>query len=117
MPRADPGQLPPTPRDASAVRWIFPVGGDARQRRAPHRCIDHRASASYVDAIGLGDNERHAINFPIAHIGGLVVQCCSFLRVREHLCQRLDPRTVIDVLAREHVTMREAHRSSISPTG
>ncbi|HUP73146.1 MAG TPA: AMP-binding protein [Acidimicrobiales bacterium] len=108
LPRGDAAQLPPAPSDANTVRWIFHTSGTtARPKGACHTDASIiAASASYVDAIGLDHNDRLPINFPIAHVGGLVVQCCSYLAGSANiLVERVDPATVIDVLAREHVTL------------
>ncbi|MEO8691956.1 MAG: AMP-binding protein [Acidimicrobiales bacterium] len=108
LPRGDVARLPSAATDASSVRWIFHTSGTtAAPKGARHTDSSIiAASQSYVDAIGLTADDRLPINFPIAHIGGLVVQCCSFLAGSANIfVERFDPTTVIDVLAREQVTL------------
>jgi cyclohexanecarboxylate-CoA ligase len=108
LPRGDPAQLPPAPTDARSVRWIFHTSGTtAAPKGARHTDTSIiAASASYVDAIGLTGADRLPLNFPVAHIGGLIVQCCSYLAGSASiLIERFEPATVIEVLARERVTL------------
>jgi acyl-CoA synthetase (AMP-forming)/AMP-acid ligase II len=108
LPRGDVARLPPAAGDARSVRWIFHTSGTtAAPKGARHTDASIiAASESYVDAIGLTGADRLPINFPIAHIGGLVVHCCSYLAGSANiLIERFDPATVIEVLAREHVTL------------
>ena len=108
LPRGDPALLPPAPTDARSVRWIFHTSGTtAAPKGARHTDASIiAASASYVDAIGLTGADRLPINFPVAHIGGLIVHCCSYLAGSASiLVERFEPATVIEVLARERVTL------------
>ncbi|MEO5839805.1 MAG: AMP-binding protein [Acidimicrobiales bacterium] len=108
LPRGEVARLPPAPTEARAVRWIFHTSGTTAAPKGARHCDGSiiAASASYVDAIGLTDDDRLPINFPIAHIGGLVVHCCSYLAGSTNiLVERFDPATVIEVLAREDVTL------------
>ena len=108
LPRADPARLPPPSGEASAVRWIFHTSGTtAAPKGARHTDASIiAASASYVDAIALDESDRLPINFPIAHIGGVVVQCCSYIAGSANIfVERFEPATVIEVLAREQVTL------------
>jgi acyl-CoA synthetase (AMP-forming)/AMP-acid ligase II len=108
LPHGDPAKLPPAPTDARSVRWIFHTSGTtAAPKGARHTDASIiAASASYVDAIGLTGDDRLPLNFPVAHIGGLIVQCCSYLAGSASiLIERFEPATVIEVLARERVTL------------
>jgi acyl-CoA synthetase (AMP-forming)/AMP-acid ligase II len=108
LPRADPATLPPRPAHPRDVRWIFHTSGTtAAPKGARHTDASIiAASASYVDAIAMTERDRLPIVFPVAHIGGIIVHCCSYLAGSASiLVERFDPNTVIDVLAREHVTL------------
>ena len=108
LPRADTTQLPPPPTDAHAVRWIFHTSGTtATPKGARHTDASIiAASASYTEAIGLTDDDRLPLAFPVAHIGGLIVHCCSYLAGSASIfVERFEPASVIEVLAREHVTL------------
>jgi acyl-CoA synthetase (AMP-forming)/AMP-acid ligase II len=108
LPRADVARLPPPPVDPRAVRWIFHTSGttaDPKGARHTDASII-AASASYAEAIGLTEDDRLPIVFPVAHIGGIIVHCCSYLAGSASIfVERFEPAAVIDVLVREKVTL------------
>jgi cyclohexanecarboxylate-CoA ligase len=108
LPVGDTRLLPSHSTDTGSVRWIFHTSGTtAEPKGAKHTDTSIiAATTAYVEAIGLTADDRLPINFPIAHIGGLIVQCCSYSTgCANILIERFDPALVIEVLAREKVTL------------
>ena len=108
LPRAGAAQLPAPRTDAHAVRWIFHTSGTtANPKGARHTDASIiAAAASYTEAIGLDERDRLPMVFPVAHIGGVIVHCCSYLSGSANIfVERFEPASVIDVLVREHVTL------------
>ncbi len=108
LPRSDPDRLPPPPVEASVPRWVFHTSGTtAEPKGARHTDASlHAAAGAYVEAIGLTAADRLPIVFPIAHIGGVIVHGCTLLTgAASILVEHFQPATVIEVLAREGVTL------------
>jgi cyclohexanecarboxylate-CoA ligase len=71
-PRADPATLPPRPSQASEPRWTFYTTGTTSE---PKGVLHSDASLvcaadGYIRRLGVGPDDRTAIAFSVAHIGG-----------------------------------------------
>jgi cyclohexanecarboxylate-CoA ligase len=111
LPRADPSTLPPVPTTAAGepapVRWIFYTSGttsDPKGARHTDRGFEVTAS-NIARCMRQGENDRNALVFPFAHIGGtiyvfgnLITGACSIM------IERFGP-DAIPILGREGVTI------------
>ena len=72
LPEGDPARLPPPPRDASAVRWIYSTSGTT----AEPKCARHTdatliaGGTGLAVALGATEGDVGSIAFPYTHIGG-----------------------------------------------
>jgi acyl-CoA synthetase (AMP-forming)/AMP-acid ligase II len=82
LPEGDPTLLPPPPERDDEVRWIFYTSGTtADPKGAMHTDLSAAAGGAAMAAgLDITDDDRIAMVFPIAHIGGCAVWfTCSLL--------------------------------------
>jgi acyl-CoA synthetase (AMP-forming)/AMP-acid ligase II len=115
LPEADPARLPPAPEpaglDAAPVRWIFYTSGTTSDPKgAQHTDPGLIATfAGMVRVLELGPDDRHALVFPITHVGGVGWLIAGLLAGFAHIAvAAFDPERTIPLLARHGVTQAGA---------
>ena len=115
FPEGDPSSLPPAPPEyddeSAPVRWLFYSSGTtADPKGARHTDLTLIAAATGMsEVLDLKEDDRVAMVFPFTHVGGIVwlfsgmMAGCSFIVV-----PAFDPKTTVDVLARNDVTQATA---------
>ncbi len=109
LPEGDPARLPPAPERDDEVRWIFYTSGTtADPKGAMHTDLSAAAGgAAMADGLDIGPDDRIAMVFPIAHIGGCAVWfTCSLLCGAVLIfTEYVEPDSVCDLLHTHHVTI------------
>jgi acyl-CoA synthetase (AMP-forming)/AMP-acid ligase II len=108
LPEGDPARLPPPPRDASAVRWIYSTSGTT----AEPKCVRHTDATLIAGghglAVALAATERDvgSIAFPYTHIGGPDYLVMMLLRgMPSVLLESFVPEQAVAVFRRHGVTL------------
>jgi cyclohexanecarboxylate-CoA ligase len=90
------------------VRWIFYSSGttaDPKGVRHTDRSVGLAARA-IVERFALRPEDRNALVFPLTHIGGIAWLFAGLLAGCAHvLVETFDPKTTVDVLARQGATV------------
>ena len=115
LPEAEPRGLPPAPEpaglDDAPVRWILYTSGTTSDPKGA-RHTDPGLIASFTGmarALALRADDRHALVFPITHVGGVGWLIAGLVRGFAHVVVPVfDPEKSIPVLARHGVTQAGA---------
>jgi acyl-CoA synthetase (AMP-forming)/AMP-acid ligase II len=110
LPEAEPGRLGPAPQSADDVRFIYYTSGTT----ADPKGVRHSDATLYASATGLvaafelGPDDRAAMVFPFAHVGGALWLIASLLSGAAAIV--VDPwgPSAIDALVRHGVTQAGA---------
>ena len=109
LPEGDPASLPPAPTSDQEVRWIFYTSGTtADPKGAMHTDVSAIAGgAGMSDGMGITADDRVAMVFPVAHIGGCAVWLTASLLSGAVLVltEYVDPSTIADLLRDNRVTV------------
>jgi cyclohexanecarboxylate-CoA ligase len=108
LPEAAPTNLPATPTDGDAVRWLFYTSGTtADPKGARHTDLTINAEASgMVQRLEVTDADRNALAFPFPHIGGIAWLYSSLMTGCENiLFQAFVPDQVVRALGEHDVTL------------
>jgi cyclohexanecarboxylate-CoA ligase len=109
LPDGDPASLPPAPASDQEVRWIFYTSGTtAEPKGAMHTDTSALAGgAGMSDGMGITADDRVAMVFPVAHIGGCAVWLTASLLSGAVLVltEYVDPATIADLLRDNRVTV------------
>jgi len=115
LPEAEPQQLPPPPEpagpDEAPVRWVLYTSGTTSDPKgAQHTDPGLIATfAGMVRVLDLQPDDRHALVFPITHVGGVGWMIAGLLAGFAHIVIPVfDPERTIPVLARHGVTQAGA---------
>lgn len=115
LPIGDPSTLPPLPEvlepDAQPVRWLFYTSGTTADpkgvRHADAGVI--AAARAIVDTIEIDERDRHAVVFPVAHLGGPLWLVAGLMTgLGQLLVPAFDPQTTIPRLRDFGVTLAGA---------
>jgi cyclohexanecarboxylate-CoA ligase len=108
LPEGDPFLLPPPPRDASAVRWIYSTSGTT----AEPKCARHTDASLIAGGNGLAvalaatADDVGSIAFPYTHIGGPDYLVMMLLRgMSAVLLESFAPEAAVAVFRRHGVTL------------
>jgi cyclohexanecarboxylate-CoA ligase len=115
LPQADPAGLGDRPAAAgdvtSAARWVFFTSGTT----ADPKGVRHSDATLIAAAIGTSEasaqvtDDVYLLLTPIAHVGGVIALCSGLLTgCRSVLVPAYEPASVVDVIARESVTIAAA---------
>jgi acyl-CoA synthetase (AMP-forming)/AMP-acid ligase II len=115
LPEGDPETLPPAPAAAppedAPVRWIFYTSGttsDPKGARHTDATL-HSKSLGMSTVLDLREDDRVALVFPIAHIGGIGWLYCSLMSgAGMIMIEAFEPDKTIPILARHGVTQAPA---------
>jgi cyclohexanecarboxylate-CoA ligase len=115
LPEADPGALPPAPEAAAAdgapVRWILYTSGTTSDPKGAQHTDPGLIAAfsGMVRVLDLAPDDRHALVFPITHVGGVGWLIAGLLAGFAHIVVPVfTPDETIPVLARHGVTQAGA---------
>lgn len=117
LPEADVAGLPPAPDDDMhatgdvPVRYLYYTSGTtAEPKGARHGDRSLRAaSVGMSERLGLAEDDRFALVFPITHIaGGVYVYAAMAYGLTFVVDEAFDPSTTIDLLRRENITQAGA---------
>jgi acyl-CoA synthetase (AMP-forming)/AMP-acid ligase II len=115
LPDADPAGLPPAPEPAgpgtAPVRWVLYTSGTTSDPKgAQHTDAGlFAAFAGMARCLSLAAEDRHALVFPITHVGGIGWLIAGLLAGFAHVVVAVfDPEKTIPVLARHGVTLAGA---------
>jgi acyl-CoA synthetase (AMP-forming)/AMP-acid ligase II len=115
LPRGDPSRLPPPPVSTSAeeapVRWILYTSGTTSEPKGARHTDATLLSTSLgmARAFDLKPDDRVALVFPVTHVGGIIWLMAGLASGASHiLIEAFDPKTSIDLLARNGVTQAAA---------
>jgi cyclohexanecarboxylate-CoA ligase len=116
LPDGDPGTLAEPPDDDMddddvPVRFIYYTSGTtAEPKGARHGDRSLRgASIGMSERLGLAEDDRFALVFPITHVaGGVYIYAAMAYGLTFILDEAFDPSTTIDLLRRENVTQAGA---------
>jgi len=115
LPEAEPEGLPPAPApaglDAAPVRWVLYTSGTTSDPKGAQH-TDAGLLAAFegmARVLELRADDRHAMVFPITHVGGIGWLVAGLLRGFAHVVvASFDPATTIPLLARHEVTIAGA---------
>jgi acyl-CoA synthetase (AMP-forming)/AMP-acid ligase II len=116
LPEADPASLPPPPAAAAdpadaPLRWVFYTSGTTADPKGA-RHADPGLIAGFTGmarALALAPDDRHALVFPLTHIGGVGWLIAGLAVGFGHVCvATFEPATTIPFLARHGVTQAGA---------
>jgi len=115
LPEAEPVGLPPAPEpaglDEAPVRWILYTSGTTSDPKGAQH-TDAGLIAAFtgmLDVLDLQADDRHALVFPITHVGGVGWLIAGLLAGFGHIVVSIfDPEKTIPVLARHGVTQAGA---------
>ena len=109
LPDGDPSTLPPPPASDQEVRWIFYTSGTtADPKGAMHTDASAIAGgAGMSDGMGINADDRIAMVFPVAHIGGCAVwlTACLLSGCALVLTEYVEPATLAGLLRDNRVTV------------
>jgi cyclohexanecarboxylate-CoA ligase len=115
LPEADSGALPPAPQAAgraeAPVRWILYTSGTTSDPKGARHTDPGliAAFAGMVRVLDLAPDDRHALVFPITHVGGVGWLIAGLLAGFAHIVVPVfDPEKTIPALARHGVTQAGA---------
>lgn len=110
LPEAEPSRLGPPPRSANDVRFVYYTSGTtADPKGVRHSDATLLASATgLVAAFELGPEDRAAMVFPFAHVGGALWLIASLLSGAAAIVVDAWGPGAIDALARHGVTQAGA---------
>jgi acyl-CoA synthetase (AMP-forming)/AMP-acid ligase II len=115
LPQGDPSGLPPPPVSTSPeeapVRWILYTSGTTSDPKGACHTDATLLSTSLgmARAFDLKPDDRVALVFPVTHVGGIIWLMAGLASGASHiLVEAFDPKTSIDVLARNGVTQAAA---------
>ncbi len=111
LPRAEPANLSPAPKtdpEAEApVRWILYTSGTTSDPKGAKHADPGLITAfvGLAEAFDLQPDDRHAMVFPITHVGGVGWMIAGFVSgLAQIFVPAFDPETTIPLLARHGVT-------------
>jgi acyl-CoA synthetase (AMP-forming)/AMP-acid ligase II len=115
LPEAEPVGLPPAPAPAglrdAPVRWILYTSGTTSDPKGAMH-TDPGLIATFTgmaDVLALQPDDRHALVFPITHVGGVGWLIAGLLRGFAHIVvPTFEPAKTIPLLARHGVTQAGA---------
>jgi len=115
LPEAEPVGLPPAPEpaglDDAPVRWVLYTSGTTSDPKGAQH-TDPGLIATFTGMVGVLDlqaDDRHALVFPITHVGGVGWLIAGLIAGFGHIVVRaFDPQKTIPVLARHGVTQAGA---------
>ncbi len=115
LPDGDPATLPPPPADVAAedapVRWVFYTSGttsDPKGARHTDATL-HAKSLGMANVLDLKDDDRIALVFPIAHIGGIGWLYSALMSgAGMIMIEVFAPEDTIPILAKHGVTQATA---------
>ena len=109
LPEGDPARLGPPPERDDEVRWIFYTSGTtADPKGAMHTDVSASAGgAAMASGLDISPDDRIAMVFPIAHIGGCAVwfTCSMLCGAVLIFTEYVDPDSVCDLLRTHRVTI------------
>jgi acyl-CoA synthetase (AMP-forming)/AMP-acid ligase II len=109
LPEGDVAVLPAPPERDDEVRWIFYTSGTtADPKGAMHTDISASAGgAAMANGLDITPDDRIAMVFPIAHIGGCAVwfTCSLLCGAALIFTEYVEPDSVCDLLRTQHVTI------------
>jgi acyl-CoA synthetase (AMP-forming)/AMP-acid ligase II len=108
LPAGDPGDLPPAPRGADEVRWLYYSSGTTSDPKgARHTDASVIASSTgIVEHTRLGQGDVHPIAWPFAHIGGVSMLVAALRAGGKHvLFDAFDPARTPDRMAAHGMTI------------
>src|ERR1700712_3256613 len=109
LPEGDPATLPAPPVSDQEVRWIFYTSGTtAEPKGAMHTDSSALAGGGGMsDGMGIHADDRIAMVFPVAHIGGCAIWLTASLLSGcvLVLTEYVDPATIADLLRDHRVTV------------
>jgi len=115
LPEVEPGELPPPPEPAdlldAPVRWVLYTSGTTSDPKGAKHTDPGLIAAftGMADVLDLRADDRHAMVFPITHVGGVGWTIAGLLRGFAHIViPAFDPERTIPVLARHGVTQAGA---------
>jgi len=115
LPEAEPADLPPPPEaarlDEAPVRWVLYTSGTTSDPKGARHTDPGliAAFAGMARVLGLGPDDRHALVFPITHVGGVGWMIAGLLvGFGQIVVATFDPEETIPVLARNGVTQAGA---------
>ncbi len=110
LPEGDPSGLGPPPANDTDVRWLYYTSGTtADPKGVRHSDAElYAASEGLVEAFELGPDDRAAIVFPFAHVGGCLWLMASLLSGAAAIVVDVWGHGAIDALARHGVTQAGA---------
>ena len=111
LPEAATSAAPPAEAGASTARWVFFTSGTT----ADPKGVRHSDATLIAAAIGTSEasaqiaDDVYLLLTPIAHVGGVIALCSGLLTgCRSVLVPAYEPASVVDVIARESVTIAAA---------
>lgn len=115
LPDGDPSTLPDTPIETEGAdtptRWIFYTSGttsDPKGARHTDATL-HATSVGMTNVLDLAPDDRIALVFPIAHIGGIGWLYCSLMSGSGMIMiEAFEPEKTIPILAKHGVTQATA---------
>jgi cyclohexanecarboxylate-CoA ligase len=115
LPEAEPLRLPPAPEpaglDEAPVRWVLYTSGTTSDPKGAQHTDPGliAAFAGMARVLRLGPDDRHAMVFPITHVGGVGWMIAGLLEGFAQIAVPVfDPERAIPVLARHGVTQAGA---------
>jgi cyclohexanecarboxylate-CoA ligase len=109
LPEGDPATLPAPPSSDQEVRWIFYTSGTtAEPKGAMHTDASALAGGGGMsDGMGIHADDRIAMVFPVAHIGGCAIWLTAALQSGcvLVLTEYVEAATIADLLREHRVTV------------